>query len=43
MYYNEGVRSFYRGLIPSIFMSTYGVIQMYCYEVLSYSFGFKSG
>ena len=43
MYQQEGVKSFYRGFVPSIFMSTYGVIQMYSYEVLTHALGYKSG
>lgn len=43
MYQKEGITSFYRGFIPSIFMSTYGVIQMFSYEVLSHMTGYDSG
>lgn len=43
MYHKEGILSFYKGFVPSIFMSTYGVIQMYSYEVLTHSFGYESG
>ena len=43
MYTNEGIKSFYKGFVPSIFMSTYGVIQMYSYEVLTHLCGFESG
>lgn len=43
MYHREGILSFYKGFIPSIFMSTYGVIQMSSYEMLTHSFGFESG
>jgi solute carrier family 25 folate transporter 32 len=39
----EGIKSFYRGFVPSLFMSTYGVIQMYSYESLTHLFGYKSG
>jgi hypothetical protein len=35
MYQKEGVRSFFRGLSASMFMSFYGVIQMTVYEKLS--------
>jgi hypothetical protein len=38
---NEGVFSFYRGLIPSILMSVYGIIQMFAYENLNHLVGFK--
>ena len=43
MLQKEGIQSFYRGFVPSIFMSTYGVIQMYSYEVLTHSLGYSSG
>jgi hypothetical protein len=43
MYYKEGVKSFYRGFVPSLFMSTYGVIQMYSYENLTHLLGYTSG
>lgn len=43
MYYNEGIQSFYRGFVPAIFLSTYGVIQMYSYEILTHLSGYESG
>ena len=43
MYYNEGITSFYKGFVPSIFMSLYGVVQMYSYEVLTHMCGYESG
>ena len=41
--WNEGIHSFYRGFVPSLFMSTYGVIQMYSYEVMTHTLGYESG
>ena len=38
---NEGIPGFYRGFLPGIFMSTYGVIQMFCYENINYLCGFN--
>lgn len=43
MYLNEGLKSFYRGFVPSLFMCNYGVIQMYSYETLCYTFNYDSG
>ena len=43
MYANEGIKSFYRGFVPSLFMCNYGVIQMYSYETLCYMFNYESG
>lgn len=43
MYQEEGIKGFYRGFVPSLFMCNYGVIQMYTYEVLCYNLGFDSG
>lgn len=40
-YHNEGVKGFYRGFIPSIFMSTYGIIQMFCYENINHIVGYN--
>lgn len=40
MYRNEGLKSFYQGFVPSIFLSTYGVIQMFCYENINHLCGF---
>ena len=39
MYKNEGLKSFYKGFVPSIFLSLYGVIQMFCYENVNYLIG----
>jgi Mitochondrial carrier protein len=38
---NEGIKGFYKGFVPSVFMSTYGVIQMFCYENINHLLGFK--
>jgi hypothetical protein len=43
MMVNEGPKSFFRGFTPSLFMSSYGMIQMYTYENVNFLFGFKSG
>jgi len=43
MMVNEGPTSFFRGFLPSLFMSSYGMIQMYTYENINFLFGFKSG
>ena len=43
MLVNEGPKSFYRGYIPSLFLSTYSIIQMFTYENINHLFGFKSG
>ena len=40
---NEGPTAFFKGLGPSIVLSCYGIIQMYCYENLTHLFGFQSG
>mmetsp|Transcript_9764 Transcript_9764/g.16441 ORF Transcript_9764/g.16441 Transcript_9764/m.16441 type:complete len:151 (-) Transcript_9764:290-742(-) len=40
---NGGIRTFYRGLTPSLLMSLYGFIQMYSYELMTYLFGFQTG
>jgi hypothetical protein len=39
---NEGPHSFFKGLSPSLFLSLYGIIQMYSYENINYIFGFNS-
>ena len=41
MWRNEGIRGFYHGFVPSIFMSTYGVIQMFTYENINHLVGFS--
>ena len=40
MYRQEGIRKFYAGYVPSLFMSLHGVIQMYVYENVNKAFGF---
>ncbi len=40
MYRYEGIRKFYAGYVPSLFMSLHGVIQMYVYENINKAFGF---
>ena len=39
---NEGIRGFYHGYVPSILMSTYGVIQMFTYENINFLLGYNS-
>lgn len=41
MWSQEGVRGFYHGFVPSIFMSSYGVIQMFCYENINNVLGYN--
>lgn len=43
MLVNEGPQSFFRGYVPSLFLATYGMIQMYCYENINHICGYKSG
>ena len=40
---NEGPKAFFKGFWPSIFLSSYGVIQMYAYENINFMFGYTSG
>ena len=40
---NEGPLSFFKGFLPSLFLSSYGIIQMYAYENINFLFGFQSG
>ena len=40
---NEGPKSFFKGFWPSVLLSSYGVIQMYCYENINYYSGYQSG
>lgn len=42
MWRNEGIRGFYNGFVPSIFLSTYGVIQMYSYENINHMVGYST-
>lgn len=43
IYSKGGVPGFYRGLVPGMLMSLYGVIKMYSYEMLTYITGFETG
>jgi hypothetical protein len=43
MMFKEGPRSFYQGFVPSMFLSCYGMIQMYSYENINHFLGFHSG
>lgn len=40
---NEGPKAFFKGIGPSILLSTYGIIQMYCYENVNHALGYTSG
>ena len=40
---NEGPKAFFKGMGPSILLSTYGIIQMYSYENVNLFLGYKSG
>lgn len=40
---NEGPLAFFKGFIPSLFLSTYGIIQMYAYENINFLLGYQSG
>ena len=40
---NEGPKAFFKGFWPSILLSSYGVIQMYCYENINHAVGYQSG
>ena len=42
MFLHEGIKSFYRGFVPSLFLSFYGVIQMYSYENINHLCGYDS-
>jgi hypothetical protein len=41
MFVNEGIKSFYKGFLPSIFLSFYGVIQMFSYENINFLLGYN--
>ena len=43
MLVNEGFKSFFKGYLPSLFLATYGMIQMYSYENINYLLGYTSG
>ena len=40
---HEGPTAFFKGLGPSVILSSYGIIQMYCYENITHMLGYKSG
>ena len=40
---NEGPKAFFKGIGPRILLSSYGIIQMYCYENVNHALGFNSG
>ena len=37
----EGIRGYYHGFIPSVLLSSYSVIQMFCYENVNSLLGFN--
>ena len=37
---NEGPTAFFKGLAPAIALSSYGIIQMYCYENINNLLGY---
>lgn len=43
MWQTEGIRAFFKGYIPSLFLCSYGMIQMYCYENINHALGFQTG
>jgi hypothetical protein len=43
MLVNEGVKSFFKGYVPSLFLATYGMIQMFSYENINFLLGYQSG
>lgn len=43
MLVNEGVKAFFKGYVPSLFLATYGMIQMYSYENINFLLGYTSG
>ena len=43
MFVNEGIKSFFKGYVPSLFLATYGMIQMYSYENINFLLGYTSG
>ena len=40
---NEGPTSFFKGLGPSLLLSTYGIVQMYSYENINKFLGYQTG
>ena len=40
---NEGPTSFFKGIGPSVILSTYGIIQMYSYENINKFLGYQTG
>lgn len=43
MMHKEGPKSFFKGWVPSLALSSHRMIMMYCYENINLVFGFKSG
>lgn len=43
MLVTEGPSSFFKGLGPAIALSSYGVIQMFCYENVNHALGYQTG
>ena len=43
MLVNEGPTSFFKGIGPAIALSSYGIVQMYCYENINHMMGYKTG
>lgn len=40
---NEGPKAFFKGIGPSIALSSYGIIQMFCYENVNQLLGYQTG
>ena len=40
---NEGPKAFFKGLVPSMFLSVHGAIYMYTYENINSALGYQTG